>query len=305
MDGTAIEQLLNSGAQATLAVTGGGSGAVHALLSTPGASRLVRDVRIPYSPSALSQFLGGAVAHSCAPDTALRMARVAFDPPALALSCTAALRTDRARRGADRAFICVKGARSERLYALHFSPASRARQEQLLSDWLLVLLAQAVGAARALVLPGSFNPVHRGHWGMLRAAERMTGARGVFELSAANVDKPPISEQEMLRRARVIHDVPVALTRAARFTQKAQLFPESTFVLGFDTAARLVAHAPKEEWNLFGASDVCFLVAGRKAEQFQTLYDLELPEEAAPLLKPIPEKMFREDISSTQLRGEQ
>jgi nicotinic acid mononucleotide adenylyltransferase/nicotinamide mononucleotide (NMN) deamidase PncC len=304
-----IERIFASGRRASFVITGGGSGALHALLSTPGASRFVADARIPYSPEALENFLGEKVEHSCSPEAALLMARTAFKFQVsgfkfLSVSCTAALQTDRKRRGDDRVFICIQTAEAEKLYALYFSEAPRAKQEALLSDWLLVLIAQAVGAERNLILPGSFNPVHKGHLGMLKAAEDITGLRGVFELSAANVDKPDIPEKEILRRASAIRDIPIALTRTPRFTQKAQLFPSTTFVMGHDTAFRLIDYAAGDEWPLFQTLETKFLVAGRQQEDFQTLESLELPCDGKDLFEEIPESVFREDISSTELRGE-
>ena len=312
MNSERIEKILNSGFRASLAVTGGGSGAVHALLSTPGASRFLVDVRIPYSPEALEDFLGEKVEHSCSSETAVQMASLPKRRTAsgwqmaggkwLSVGCTAALQTDRRRRGDDRAFICIKTEAAEKLYALYFSEAPRAEQEALLSDWLLVLIAQAVGAERGLMLPGSFNPVHQGHCGMLKAAEKLTGLRGVFELSAANVDKAELPQEEILRRVSAIRDVPVALTRAPRFTQKAALFPNTTFVMGHDTAKRLIDYAEGSEWELFQGLETSFLVAGRCQDCFQELEHLGLPEGFEMLFEAIPEEEFREDISSTELR---
>ncbi len=324
-----IERIFDSGFRAVLVTAGGGSGALHALLSTPGASRFVADARVPYSPEALADFLGEAPGQSVSPATARALAEKAFfqcleildgKVPGIGISCTAALATDRERRGDDRAFICIKTEASEKLYALYFSKATRAEQEALLSGWLLTLIAQAVGAERGLMLPGSFNPAHKGHFGMLQAAEQLTGLRGIFELSAANVDKPDIPEEEILRRAAQLRDSPVALTRAARFTQKATLFPGTTFVLGHDTAVRLIDYAEGGEWDLFQTLETSFLVAGRifqpleneavletrsaasRRSRFQGLETLELPSGFESLFESIPESVFREDISSTELR---
>jgi nicotinic acid mononucleotide adenylyltransferase/nicotinamide mononucleotide (NMN) deamidase PncC len=292
---------------------------LHALLSTPGASRFIADVRIPYSPEALADFLGEPPEQSVSPEAALKLARTAFKFQVsgfkfLAVACTAALATDRKRRGDDRAFICIKTKTAEKLYVLFLSEASRAEQETLLSGWLIALIAQAVGAERGLMLPGAFNPVHKGHIGMLKAAEEITGLHGVFELSVANVDKPDILEEEMLRRASAIRDIPVALTRAPRFTNKAGLFPKTTFVLGHDTAERLISYAQPGEWELFQTLETKFLVAGRifqclenvdavSSPRFQCLENLELPKDFESLFEAIPEEIFREDISSTELRG--
>lgn len=327
MNSERIARILNSGFRAVFVTTGGGSGALHALLSTPGASSFVADARIPYSPEALEAFLGESPDHSCSSETARKLAVAAFNSqyaitnnqyPAAGIACSAALQTDRERRGDDRAFICIKTAESEKIYALYFSKTSRAEQESILSDWLLVLVAQAVGAERGLMLPGSFNPVHQGHLNLLKVAEEMTGLRGVFELSCANVDKPDIPEEEILRRVSAIRDIPVALTHAPRFVQKAELFPKTTFVLGYDTAERLIAYAQPGEWNLFQTLETSFLVAGRifhpsaareaartcgkERSDWQCLENLELPADFEGLFEAIPESKFREDISSTQLR---
>lgn len=304
MTSACIERILNSGFRAVLVTAGGGSGALHALLVTPGASRFVEEAYVPYSPDALERFLGGKPEHAVSPETARQLARQAFKFHVsgfkqLSVSCTAALQTDRERRGDDRAFICIKTAESEKLYALCFSKTSRADQEHLLSDWLLVLIAQAVGAERGLILPGSFNPVHRGHIHLLKTAEEMTRLRGIFELSCVNVDKPDIPETEALRRIAAIRDIPVALTRAPRFVQKAQLFPQSTFVLGCDTAERLIGYAQPGEWELFQTLETSFLAAYRF---FQTLETLRLPAGFETLFTEIPEEKFREDISSSELR---
>ncbi len=316
--------------------TGGGSGALNALLTTPGASRFIADAHIPYSPEALERFLGERAEHSVSPATAFKLAGEAFGSATgivesalradlrsesarynnsryIGVACTAALQTDRERRGDDRAFICIKTEASEKLYAIYFSKTSRAEQEALLSDWLLVLIAQAVGAERGLMLPGSFNPVHQGHCNLLKVAEEMTGLRGVFELSCANVDKPDIPEEEILRRTSAIRDIPVALTHAPRFVQKAQLFPKTTFVLGYDTAERLIRYAQPGEMEFFQTLEVGFLVAGRffqtlekkkggGSASFQTLENLELPQGFETLFSAVPESKFREDISSAQLR---
>jgi len=301
-----IERILNSGRRAVLVTTGGGSSALNVLLTTPGASRFVVEAHVPYSPEALERFLGEKPEHSVSPATAGKLAKAAVrgqDSGVIGVSCSAALMTDRDRRGEDRAFICIKTADAEKRYALYFSKTSRAEQEALLSDWLLVLIAQAVGAERGLMLPGSFNPVHQGHLNLLKVAEEMTGLCGIFELSCANVDKPAIEEADALRRAVAIKDVPLALTHAPRFIQKAGLFPGTTFVVGFDTAIRFVRDYTSEDWKKFQTLETKFLVAGRHfGGVFQTLENIDLPKGVESLFEAVPESKFREDISSTALR---
>ena len=127
----------------------------------------------------------------------------------------------------------------------------------------------------------------------------MTGWRGIFELSAENTDKANVSEEEMIHRASMIRDIPVALTHSPRFIQKAILFPNTTFVLGYDTAERLVRDIQIEDGAQFQALETHFLVADR---QFQGLEDLELSPESRSMFKAIPKTEFYEEISSTELR---
>jgi hypothetical protein len=102
------------------------------------------------------------------------------------------------------------------------------------------------------------------------------------------------------------------LTRAPTFRDKADLFPGATFVVGADTAARIVEHrfyehspARMHEALTHVRRRGCrFLVAGRvdAAGQFLCRDDLPLPDEARDLFDAIPAEQFRLDVSSTQLR---
>src|ERR1019366_10168978 len=51
-----------------------------------------------------------------------------------------------------------------------------------------------------VLLPGSFNPVHRAHWELARLAEQITGHPTAFEVSVVNVDKPILTSEEIRRR---------------------------------------------------------------------------------------------------------
>ena len=113
----------------------------------------------------------------------------------------------------------------------------------------------------------------------------------------------------------------MVLTRAPRFLDKARLFPGAAFLLGFDTAVRLVdakyyapvpggspADAVVAALLPLAAGGTRFVVAGRwdaSSRRFLTLADA-LPG-VPPLLRPmfieLPEAAFRLDVSSTQLRA--
>src|SRR5437868_7171605 len=86
------------------------------------------------------------------------------------------------------------------------------------------------------ILPGAFNPVHPGHWGLADAAAEWLGLPVAFELSIANVDKSPLDPDEIeRRRSQFAGRAPLWLTHAPQFVQKAELFPGAIFVVGADT----------------------------------------------------------------------
>lgn len=145
-----IEAIHASGFQACIVVSGGGIGAVHALLSRPGASQFVLDVRIPYSREAMTAYLGQAPATYCSEDTAKKMVHTAcahasrYTPHALGIACTAALQTLQERADPDRAHLCVCSAERILCETVELEPADRAVQDAIVSDALLSLIARFV-----------------------------------------------------------------------------------------------------------------------------------------------------------------
>lgn len=170
-----------------------------------------------------------------------------------------------------------------------------------------------VALSNPSLLPGSFNPWHSGHIGMAQAAQEMLGTQVVYELSVTNVDKPPLTEEEITPRlAQFKGKAIVVLTRAETYWKKARLFPGCTFVIGWDTAIRLVApryYGDDEVAMLKALAQIwaggCnFLVAGREEDGvFRTLDDVPIPQGFRPMFRAIPESAFRVDISSTALRS--
>ena len=169
------------------------------------------------------------------------------------------------------------------------------------------------GTVPAALLPGSFSPVHRGHRGLAHAAGKLLGTEVGFELSVTNVDKPALEEAEVLKRlAQFTNGETVVLTSAETFIKKSRLFPGRTFVVGWDTAIRLVApryYGYDEDSMMMALAEMMaggtrFLVAGRQDQGiFKTLRDLPVPQGFQSLFDDLPEAQFREDVSSTQLRA--
>jgi hypothetical protein len=172
--------------------------------------------------------------------------------------------------------------------------------------------SQARGATGGVVIGGAFNPLHAGHLGMADAARRHLQRPLAFELSVVNADKPDLSEQEVFRRAQqFVGHAPLILTRAPRFDQKAALLPDSVFVLGADTAARVLEGRfyPQEGGLRASLARVRaqagrFLVAGRRlSDSFLTLADLPIPDADRDLFEALPAEAFRADVSSSAIRA--
>jgi hypothetical protein len=176
----------------------------------------------------------------------------------------------------------------------------------------VVLPAAALGSTGGAVVSGAFHPLHDGHLGLAGAAQRHLGRPVAFELAVANADKPMVEIAEAHRRAaQFAGRGPLLLTRAARFDEKAALMPDSVFVLGADTAARVLEpRFYREEGGLDAAMDALraaggrFLVAGRRsAGGFLTLADIAVPSRHADLFEALPASAFRADVSSSEIRS--
>lgn len=202
-----VESILAGGRPVALAVTGGGSLALSWLFNHPGASRVLLEAQIPYGAVALDGYLGTVGPHPATAETARALAAVAFwrarrqsgEDGALGLGCTAALATDRQRRGEDRAHLCVRGREGYRLWTLRFvkGAADRLQQEEVLSRQLVQGLDQVCGATTAADGPlPPWAAVDREAWPAWEGLEDLLAGR--IDAAEAVGGAPP---QRRLERA--------------------------------------------------------------------------------------------------------
>jgi len=162
-------------------------------------------------------------------------------------------------------------------------------------------------------LSGSFNPLHEGHVRLAQTVEKLSGREANFEISIQNVDKPDIAPSELEKRLGGMRGYfPIILTRCPRFFDKAQLFVDPHFVVGYDTAERLVdgryyqdgitgMHSSLKQ--LYDNKTIIW-VAGRLVnDRYKTLSDIALPKGLGGLFRSVTQEEFRLDVSSTQLRS--
>ncbi len=164
------------------------------------------------------------------------------------------------------------------------------------------------------LLSGSFNPLHDGHLELLQVSAKLLGHPVAFEISAQNVDKPAITPDTIVQRiAQFAGRWPVYVSNAPTYLEKAQLFPNTVFVVGFDTAERILHPryyqnsdaALHDALTKIAQCGCSFLVAGRQDENgiFRDGDQLNVPKPFSELFNPIPAEAFRKDISSSELRA--
>jgi nicotinic acid mononucleotide adenylyltransferase len=161
-----IRRIHHAGKHFVLAVTGGGSGAISALLRVPGASRSILDARVPYSEAALIDLLGSKPEQFCCDPTARALAMAcwlwarqfaeAADADSLVgLGCTASLASDRPKKGAHRAYLAIQTAWRTATASIELTRDARTRgdEEAVVATIALNLAAEAAGLVERLELP--------------------------------------------------------------------------------------------------------------------------------------------------------
>ncbi|KPA75352.1 hypothetical protein ABB37_08641 [Leptomonas pyrrhocoris] len=186
-----------------------------------------------------------------------------------------------------------------------------------------------------LLYPGSFNPLHYGHTELVQAAIRVlrqqpsyqhdpyVPVQVTYEIAVKVVDKGAIACRDLQRRVAQFLErgERVAVTNATLFISKASLFPGHGFLIGIDTAVRVVdpqyystSTDPHEAEAAMvaalqrdiGDRGCYFVVGGRQMSDttgWQDLTTLSIPAAIRHLFVGISDEEFRVDISSTELRA--
>ena len=166
--------------------------------------------------------------------------------------------------------------------------------------------------SKLAILSGSFNPLHEGHRSLANVAAKHLGEDAYFELSLSNADKASIDLGIARKRAVQFLGLDhLILSRAPLFNDKAKLFHKAVFVIGADTASRLLnpKYYPSDNGLNQALTELrqqqaSFLVAGRSRQgDFQTLDDIAIPEGFRDLFDELPKESFHMDISSSDIRN--
>ena len=341
---TAIHSTARRG---VLAVAGGGAGLLSRLLGVAGASATVLEASVPYALRSLREYLGTVPNQACSIETGRALAMRAFTRARhlggdFGFAITASLATNRPKRGAHRAHLGFQDAATTRVWTIELEKNVRSRfdEEEIVADAGIQALAFCLGVGEApeapclkadgaafadvmlgkrahafdreiaAVLPGAFNPLHDGHRAMREDAARRLGCPVVFELSIANVDKPPLDYLDLNRRLDQFAPGEVVVSNAPTFLAKARAFGGVAFVVGTDTLARIAAtryydsvEARDAALAEMAALGCAFLVYGRlEGGVFRTLADMAPPAALAAMCTGVAEAAFRSDLSSTTLR---
>ena len=153
-----IDQIHDSPLMVVIAVSGGGVASISDLLLVPGASRTVLEVQVPYSFSALSDLLGYPPEQAVSQEVAEKMAlacQVRAEQlsegslPTAGVACTAALVTDRQRRGDNRAHIALatSGSLASSHVALEKGLHDRVTEDRIVSDEVLRMIGNSAEGA--------------------------------------------------------------------------------------------------------------------------------------------------------------
>ena len=142
-----IKSIIKYKYQIGFVFTGGGTSFLSKLLSIPGASDFFIEAQIPYNKKSLELYVGNNLESTCNAVTAVNMANISYqhiyntigkEKLILGISCTAALKTIRERKGSQRAHVAIYSKNSIFYRYLQFdNNNNREEQESILCDQII------------------------------------------------------------------------------------------------------------------------------------------------------------------------
>ena len=171
------------------------------------------------------------------------------------------------------------------------------------------------GSEPRTILSGSFNPLHSAHIELVNIASEIVKKPILFELSIKNQEptKGLLGKKELAKRILQFKNRgDLAITNLPTFQEKSLIFKNSVFVVGYDTAVRILNknyypnRLEKSIVKILSSirkNNCNFIVAGRLHQnQFKTLKDLDIPRDFKSMFVEIGQKKFRRNQSSTEIR---
>jgi nicotinamide mononucleotide (NMN) deamidase PncC len=152
-----VSKIHAAGARGVIAITGGGTAAIGRLCAVAGASATVLEAVVPYSAESLADWLGRKVENACSESAARAMAMVAWRrarelsgdeaKPAIGLGVTAALATNRPKRGEHRIHAAIQTDHRTAALTLTLEKGRRSREEEetIAAHTAVALLADGLG----------------------------------------------------------------------------------------------------------------------------------------------------------------
>ena len=151
-----IESLHASERMVSMVIAGAGTQAIGWILGVAGASRTVLDVQIPYSSSAVVDYVGFEPGQFVSSETSRSLARAAYFravglrsgiSPVAGVACTATIATDRLKRGEHRCHVAVHHATGYSVASLTLAKGRRDRngEDAVVSRLILNGIAEFAG----------------------------------------------------------------------------------------------------------------------------------------------------------------